>query len=306
MSDCTRDVRGYWNGCHCPDCTTAVRAYWRGEKRRAARPDAISVPRLAPPGQVRAHLELLRSEGLGLPEIARRAGVAPRTVYRIVAGEADRVRPATKERLLGVMPSPRAAGALVVSDRAREQLDALRDAGWSERELVREVFGAGSHAQAVELRPFARQRTVDRIAALHVGVFPPVVADGDDPAGAWPIVDGDDGQWRRNAACRHLDGDARTRQAPFFPERGIPADAALEVCGRCPVAFECLRLALASTYTVGIWGRTTGQARRLIHHLGLDAGEVIDLSEQAPEVVLVEKLERLKADRERESEESAA
>ncbi len=76
--------------------------------------------------------------------------------------------------------------------------------------------------------------------------------------------------WRNDAAC--LDEDPEL----FFPEgeseryqRQI--DAALEVCGICPVVDDCLSYALEADQRTGIWGGTTGEQRRRIR-LGASRG----------------------------------
>lgn len=70
-----------------------------------------------------------------------------------------------------------------------------------------------------------------------------------------------DQAWRNHAACLEEDPEL------FFPEgeseryqRQI--DAALEVCGSCPVVDECLSYALEADQRTGIWGGTTAEQRR--------------------------------------------
>jgi WhiB family redox-sensing transcriptional regulator len=67
-------------------------------------------------------------------------------------------------------------------------------------------------------------------------------------------------QWRERAACLHVDPEL------FFPisNRG-PAlqqiDEAKAVCGRCPVAEQCLDWAVQVGQVDGIWGGTTERER---------------------------------------------
>lgn len=64
--------------------------------------------------------------------------------------------------------------------------------------------------------------------------------------------------WREQAACGGADA------AIFFPagEDEALVGAARAICARCPVSDECLRYALATNQTEGIWGGMTGSERR--------------------------------------------
>jgi len=80
----------------------------------------------------------------------------------------------------------------------------------------------------------------------------------------------EDHGWRHDAACLSEDPEL------FFPEgesdRYQPqVSAALEVCGSCAVAEDCLRYALEADQRTGIWGGTTAQMR---HDLELVGGRV--------------------------------
>jgi len=64
--------------------------------------------------------------------------------------------------------------------------------------------------------------------------------------------------WREQAACGGADTDL------FFPageEDALVAEAR-EICESCPVKDECLRYALATNQTEGVWGGMTGSERR--------------------------------------------
>lgn len=64
--------------------------------------------------------------------------------------------------------------------------------------------------------------------------------------------------WREQAACRGADAEI------FFPpgeEESLVAPAKA-ICESCPVTDECLRYALATNQTEGIWGGMTGSERR--------------------------------------------
>ncbi|MFG3250220.1 WhiB family transcriptional regulator [Streptomyces sp. NPDC048187] len=69
--------------------------------------------------------------------------------------------------------------------------------------------------------------------------------------------------WREYAACRTEDPDL------FFPI-GTTGPAALQteqakaVCGTCPVREQCLRWALDTGQTIGVWGGTDELERRAL------------------------------------------
>ncbi|MGW3633562.1 WhiB family transcriptional regulator [Streptomyces sp. NPDC005122] len=69
--------------------------------------------------------------------------------------------------------------------------------------------------------------------------------------------------WRESAACRTVDPDL------FFPIGSTgPAlpqvEEAKAVCRRCPVRDECLRWALDTGQTIGVWGGTSENERRTL------------------------------------------
>ncbi|MFE2462220.1 WhiB family transcriptional regulator [Streptomyces sp. NPDC059402] len=69
--------------------------------------------------------------------------------------------------------------------------------------------------------------------------------------------------WREYAACRTEDPDL------FFPI-GTTGPAALQteqakaVCRTCPVREQCLRWALDTGQTIGVWGGTSELERRAL------------------------------------------
>ncbi|MEU8983008.1 WhiB family transcriptional regulator [Streptomyces sp. NPDC048309] len=69
--------------------------------------------------------------------------------------------------------------------------------------------------------------------------------------------------WRDSAACRTVDPDL------FFPigETGpalLQIQAAKAVCQGCPVRDECLRWALDTGQSSGVWGGTSEAERRAL------------------------------------------
>lgn len=69
-------------------------------------------------------------------------------------------------------------------------------------------------------------------------------------------------RWAEQAACRGLDPEL------FFPPKGGPASEATAVCEHCPVIDECLRYALETRQTKGIWGGHTPTQRRPLQPVG--------------------------------------
>ena len=63
-------------------------------------------------------------------------------------------------------------------------------------------------------------------------------------------------EWTADALCPQVDPDL------WFPEKGESVADARRICGRCPVATECLTHALTHHIPHGIWGGTTGLDRR--------------------------------------------
>ncbi|MFF6996420.1 WhiB family transcriptional regulator [Streptomyces sp. NPDC008313] len=69
--------------------------------------------------------------------------------------------------------------------------------------------------------------------------------------------------WRDSAACRTEDPEL------FFPVGStgpslLQIQEAKAVCRGCPVQEECLRWALATGQTTGVWGGTSENERRAI------------------------------------------
>lgn len=69
--------------------------------------------------------------------------------------------------------------------------------------------------------------------------------------------------WRKDAACAHVDTDL------FFPVGvtgpAIPQIAAAKaVCEECPARATCLDFAITTNQEYGIWGGTSEEERRVL------------------------------------------
>ncbi|MBK6016306.1 WhiB family transcriptional regulator [Streptomyces sp. MBT53] len=78
--------------------------------------------------------------------------------------------------------------------------------------------------------------------------------------------------WRERAACLHVDPDL------FFPISNsgltlLQIDEAKAVCGRCPVADQCLEWAMRVGQPDGIWGGTTERERRAMRGLDISRAQ---------------------------------
>jgi len=76
-------------------------------------------------------------------------------------------------------------------------------------------------------------------------------------------------RWRADALC----WEEQAAPELFFPIGTTgpameQAEAAKEVCRRCPVITQCLEWALATRQDAGVWGGKTEDERRLVHRRG--------------------------------------
>lgn len=83
-----------------------------------------------------------------------------------------------------------------------------------------------------------------------------VAAARRDPRLARAVTEKHDNAWRTKGVCQTVDPET------FFPVPMAPADVAVELCGRCPVAGACLAWALSVGDCHGVWGGTTARERR--------------------------------------------
>ena len=83
-----------------------------------------------------------------------------------------------------------------------------------------------------------------------------VAAARRDPRLMRAVTERHDNAWRTRGACQAVDPET------FFPVPMAPADVAVELCTRCPVAGACLAWALSVGDCHGVWGGTTARERR--------------------------------------------
>ena len=83
-----------------------------------------------------------------------------------------------------------------------------------------------------------------------------VAAARRDPRLVRAVTERHDNAWRTKGVCQTVDPET------FFPVPMAPADVAVGLCGRCPVAGACLAWALSVGDCHGVWGGTTARERR--------------------------------------------
>ena len=83
-----------------------------------------------------------------------------------------------------------------------------------------------------------------------------VAAARRDPRLARAVTEKHDNAWRTKGVCQTVDPET------FFPVPMAPADIAVDLCQRCPVAGACLAWALSVGECHGVWGATTARERR--------------------------------------------
>jgi hypothetical protein len=83
-----------------------------------------------------------------------------------------------------------------------------------------------------------------------------VAAARRDPRLMRAVTERHDNAWRTKGVCQTVDPET------FFPVPMAPADVAIDLCARCPVAGACLAWALSVSDCHGVWGGTTARERR--------------------------------------------
>ena len=233
----------------------------------------MTVPRLVGADRARQHIKWLRSSGVGLPQIHRLTGCAYTHLRKIHDGQLRRVRRTTEQAILAVLPLHAADGARPYTDRYRQMLDEMYDAGATKRHVAKAI-GYSSVDQLAHRTSFTVGTGKAITAAYDAwrnGDLELTDPDGETiepPPRPQPdisklldelatSVQHKEAEWRQRAACR----DHPTWM--FFPSRGDTATTAKAkaICARCPVSTECA--ASFSGERFGVFaGLSAGERRR--------------------------------------------
>jgi WhiB family redox-sensing transcriptional regulator len=111
-----------------------------------------------------------------------------------------------------------------------------------------------------------------------------VAAARRDPRLVRAVTEKHDNAWRTKGVCQTVDPET------FFPVPLAPADAAIGLCGRCPVAGACLAWALSVGDCHGVWGGTTARERRamLVAWRTGESGEERSYADPGVEIIVSE------------------
>lgn len=131
-------------GCGCEPCSAAARVQRATDRERRRREG----PAFVPIELVRAHVEELRSHGIGTRRLAEVSGVSARLIQAVVTGTRgprDGEQLTVNRRAAAALMAVRPSAALVAPSRlidatgTRRRLQALLAIGWSRAELARRM-----------------------------------------------------------------------------------------------------------------------------------------------------------------------
>lgn len=283
---------GAGKGCRCEPCRQANRTY-EAERARRVTPSYVDA------NPARAHIEHLATMGVGLKTIARRSGVSHGALHKLVygapgRGPSKRIRKATEDAILAVMPADAADGARIPAGPTWDHVHELLRRGWTKTaighaigqggvlQLSRTTVTAGN-ARAIkalldepvpprrtrwgttveptwdpdtEARDAARRQAQAEVRSMYRAAARGTNATSRDLLGT---IDEGDTDWMMRGACRH----DNTPTWLFFP---APTDRetirrAKAVCATCPVTADCLAHG-DRLDADGIWGGLTEVERR--------------------------------------------
>lgn len=260
--------------CRCDACRQAST-----EAQRAAR--ARVEPAYIAAAPVRQHIRDLQAHGLGLKTIARQSGVSHGAISRLMYGTKDRapskrVRPETAAKILAVLPSDAADGAIVDAAPTWDIINRLLARGWTKTAIARQIGQQGpglqlgrrqiSHRHARTIKSLLDLPVPARRTSRGTTYQPPAIEEPE------PIDDRDQflaamaelleerveqRHWRSKAACigRPL--------WLFFPGRGDGKTlaAARKVCASCIVRRDC-ETAHSTIRGPGVYAGLTERQRR--------------------------------------------
>ncbi|MGH9129005.1 MAG: hypothetical protein ACRDY2_08575, partial [Acidimicrobiales bacterium] len=156
------------NACRCTACTQANRRYvsWDTKRRRLGRSEgAWATPHVATT-RARAHIDQLRSSGIGARQIARLAGISRTQVTDITAGRSQHIRRATEAAILAVQAQA-APGALVDARPTWILIERLLAAGLTRKRVAQAVTGRDTTTSLQLGRARITARAASRVEDLH-------------------------------------------------------------------------------------------------------------------------------------------
>jgi hypothetical protein len=247
--------------CRCEPCRKAQRDYNRNRLRQLARPDGTWCP-YVDAGPAREHIEWLRTCGVGIKTVAKLTGISHGTLSKLMYGDpqrnmrpSKRIRPATAEKVLAVMPAMAAGGQKVPAGATWRLLDDLIGRGWSRAELARRL---GTKGPGLQVRhTMVRASTARAVELLHAELVQMPVIPRKTRWGVVPVV---------VLSRRQARGIGRA-----IGERRFPFAPLAEVAGMSESAL-CLHLGLHLTRARE--GLDECQADELATRLGLHPLEV--------------------------------
>jgi len=111
--------------CRCDACTKR----WRQYQNRYRRDVSAGRPRTVPAAEARRWIAHLIANGMTHHQIASAASIDYQIVYKVASCGQKRIRRASAERILGVTPDDRPAGAYAPAHEALRLIEAMREAG---------------------------------------------------------------------------------------------------------------------------------------------------------------------------------
>ena len=132
----------YKRGCRCFRCRVALSCYMRD---LYARRKAHTLNHAVSTELVLAHMDYLRSHGVGLRSISDCTGITRDHLQDIKNGRVKRVLQTTEERIMRVSPDVKPGGARIDARRAHRIVARLLKDGWTKAEIAIEI-GMGSPA----------------------------------------------------------------------------------------------------------------------------------------------------------------
>lgn len=161
-------------GCRCDPCRAAVRDYER-ERRRRAEPAYVSAT------PAREHVAWLSTQGVGLKQVAKMAGVSHGSLWKLVYGKrhadgsqvpSKRIRPEAAAAILAVTPSAGAGGSRVPAGPVWADVQSLLARGWTKSKISAAI---GQNGRGLQLG--AELVTRRNAAAIRALLDQPVPTD---------------------------------------------------------------------------------------------------------------------------------